>query len=131
MTARRRSNAVRVGNLTVGGESPITVQSMTNTDPRDLEATLRQVRALALRGCDLVRLAVPDRGAASIFSYLKEQGITVPLVADALALPQLRVSGQVADQEYFIHGSLLSHPLLAGRSRRPPARPRQGPPCAG
>ena len=82
MTARRRSNAVRVGNLTVGGESPITVQSMTNTDPRDREATLRQVRALALRGCDLVRLAVPDRGAASIFSYLKEQGITVPLVAD-------------------------------------------------
>ena len=82
MTARRRSNAVRVGNLTVGGDAPITVQSMTNTDPRDREATLRQVRALALRGCDLVRLAVPDRGAASIFSYLKEQGITVPLVAD-------------------------------------------------
>ncbi len=82
MTARRRSNAVRVGKLTVGGDAPITVQSMTNTDPRDREATLRQVRALALRGCDLVRLAVPDRGAASIFSYLKEQGITVPLVAD-------------------------------------------------
>ena len=82
MTARRRSNAVRVGKLTVGGDAPITVQSMTNTDPRDREATLRQVRALALRGCDLVRLAVPDRGAASIFSYLKEQGVTVPLVAD-------------------------------------------------
>ncbi|MBR4334875.1 MAG: flavodoxin-dependent (E)-4-hydroxy-3-methylbut-2-enyl-diphosphate synthase [Clostridia bacterium] len=82
MTARRRSNAVRVGKLTIGGDAPSTVQSMTNTDPRDREATLRQVRALALRGCDLVRLAVPDRGAASIFSYLKEQGITVPLVAD-------------------------------------------------
>ena len=82
MTARRRSNAVRVGKLTVGGDAPITVQSMTNTDPRDREATLRQVRALVERGCDLVRLAVPDRGAASIFSYLKEQGITVPLVAD-------------------------------------------------
>ena len=82
MIARRRSNTVRVGKLTVGGDAPITVQSMTNTDPRDREATLRQVRALALRGCDLVRLAVPDRGAASIFSYLKEQGITVPLVAD-------------------------------------------------
>ena len=82
MTARRRSNAVRVGKLTVGGDAPITVQSMTNTDPRDREATLRQVRALVEHGCDLVRLAVPDRGAASIFSYLKEQGITVPLVAD-------------------------------------------------
>lgn len=82
MTERRHSRAVRVGRLTVGGESPITVQSMTNTDPRDREATLRQVRALVLAGCDVIRLAVPDAGAAAIFSYLKEQGITVPLVAD-------------------------------------------------
>ena len=82
MTARRRSNAVRVGKLTVGGDAPITVQSMTNTDPRDREATLRQVRALVAAGCDIVRLAVPDAGAATIFSYLKEQGVTVPLVAD-------------------------------------------------
>ena len=82
MTVRRKSNAVRVGKLTVGGGAPITVQSMTNTDPRDREATLNQVRALARRGCDLVRLAVPDKEAASIFSYLKERGITIPLVAD-------------------------------------------------
>ena len=82
MTARRKSNAVRVGKLTVGGDAPITVQSMTNTDPRDREATLAQVRALERAGCDLVRLAVPDKDAAAIFSYLKERGITVPLVAD-------------------------------------------------
>ena len=82
MTARRNSRAVRVGRLTVGGNAPITVQSMTNTDPRDREATLRQVRALVLAGCDLIRLAVPALSAAGIFSYLKEQGITVPLVAD-------------------------------------------------
>jgi len=82
MTARRRSNAVRVGRLTIGGNAPITVQSMTNTDPRDREATLRQVRALVSAGCDVIRLAVPDKGAAGIFSFLKEQGIEVPLVAD-------------------------------------------------
>ena len=82
MTERRHSRAVRVGRLTVGGTAPITVQSMTNTDPRDRAATLRQVRALVSAGCDVIRLAVPDAGAAAVFSYLKEQGITVPLVAD-------------------------------------------------
>lgn len=82
MTTRRQSRVVRVGGLTLGGSSPIPVQSMTNTDPRDREATLRQVRALVDAGCDIVRLAVPDAGAAAIFSYLKEQGVTVPLVAD-------------------------------------------------
>ena len=82
MTIRRNSRVVRVGGLAIGGTSPIPVQSMTNTDPRDHEATLRQVRALVDAGCDIVRLAVPDAGAAAIFSYLKEQGVKVPLVAD-------------------------------------------------
>ncbi|MBR6053210.1 MAG: flavodoxin-dependent (E)-4-hydroxy-3-methylbut-2-enyl-diphosphate synthase [Clostridia bacterium] len=82
MTTRRNSRTVRVGGLTIGGNSPIPVQSMTNIDPRDREATLRQVRALVSAGCDIVRLAVPDAKAAAIFSYLKEQGVTVPLVAD-------------------------------------------------
>ena len=82
MTVRRKSNAVRVGPLTIGGNAPIPVQSMTNTDPRDREATLAQARALVSAGCDVIRLAVPDVGAAGIFSYLREQGIAVPLVAD-------------------------------------------------
>ena len=82
MTSRRNSRAVRVGRLTVGGNAPIPVQSMTNTDPRDREATLRQVRALVMAGCDVIRLAVPDVSAAGVFSYLKEQGIETPLVAD-------------------------------------------------
>ena len=82
MTSRRNSRAVRVGRLTVGGNAPIPVQSMTNTAPRDREATLRQVRALVMAGCDVIRLAVPDVSAAGVFSYLKEQGIETPLVAD-------------------------------------------------
>ena len=79
---RRMSKAVRVGRLTVGGGSPISVQSMTNTDTHDAESTLRQVRALENSGCDIVRLAVPDLEAARTFAYLKEAGVSVPLVAD-------------------------------------------------
>lgn len=79
---RRPSRAVKVGRLTVGGNAPISIQSMTNTDTHDREKTLAQVRALEKAGCEIVRLAVPDRDAAPIFSYLKEQGVQVPLVAD-------------------------------------------------
>ena len=82
MTARRQSRAVRLGRLTIGGNAPIPVQSMTNTDPRDREATLSQARALVSAGCDVIRLAAPDTDAARVFSFLKESGITVPLVAD-------------------------------------------------
>lgn len=79
---RRRSRAVRVGNLWIGGDAPISVQSMCNTDTHDKEATLLQVRSLEKAGCDIVRLAVPDREAAKTFSFLKENGVSVPLVAD-------------------------------------------------
>ena len=80
--ARRQTHPVSVGGLTVGGDAPISIQSMTNTDTHDKEKTLLQVKALERAGCDIVRLAIPDREAASIFSYLKEQGVTLPLVAD-------------------------------------------------
>lgn len=79
---RRRSRTVRVGNLWIGGDAPISVQSMTNTDTHDKEATLSQVRSLEKAGCDIVRLAVPDKEAAKTFSFLKENGVSVPLVAD-------------------------------------------------
>ena len=79
---RESSRAVRVGALTIGGGAPILVQSMTNTDTLDLEATYTQVRALEEAGCDIVRLAVPTREGAKTFAYLKEKGIQVPLVAD-------------------------------------------------
>lgn len=80
--SRRESRPVKVGNLVIGGGAPITVQSMTNTDPHDARATLRQVRALAEAGCDIVRLSIPDVSSAGIFFALKEAGVTVPLVAD-------------------------------------------------
>ena len=79
---RRASRTVTVGRLTIGGDSPIAVQSMTNTDTADALATLAQVRALEAAGCDVVRLAVPTVEAAKTFAYLKENGVSVPLVAD-------------------------------------------------
>ena len=80
--SRRSARSVRVGNIFIGGDAPIAVQSMTNTGAHDFAATLAQVEALRDAGADIVRLAVPDIEAASAFTYLKEHGITLPLVAD-------------------------------------------------
>ncbi len=79
---RRATRAVRVGDVTLGGTAPIAVQSMTNTDTRDLAATLHQIRALEAAGCDIVRLTVPDLAAADTIFALKEAGVRIPLVAD-------------------------------------------------
>ncbi|MHB1151965.1 MAG: flavodoxin-dependent (E)-4-hydroxy-3-methylbut-2-enyl-diphosphate synthase [Eubacteriales bacterium] len=79
---RRKTRSIAVGSLYVGGDSPITVQSMTNTDTHDFEATIAQVRELVTAGCDIVRLAVSDMNAVSTIYRLKEEGIKVPLVAD-------------------------------------------------
>ncbi len=82
MEKRRKSRAVKVGPLSIGGGAPLTVQSMTNTDPTDFAACLQQARALEAAGCDILRLTVPDKKAAGVFSYLKNAGIRMPLVAD-------------------------------------------------
>lgn len=72
---------VRVGNLTLGGHNPVWVQSMTNTDTRDAQATLGQIRALAKAGCDIVRVSVYDEDCARAVRTLVD-GSPVPLVAD-------------------------------------------------
>ena len=65
----------------MGGGAPIAVQSMTNTDTRNVEATLRQIAQLQAAGCDIVRMAVPDEKAAEAFKEIKTQ-VSVPLIAD-------------------------------------------------
>lgn len=79
---RRKSRAVRVGGRLIGGNAPISVQSMTNTDTRDREATLRQVTTLSEAGCEIIRLTVPTLEAAETIAYLKKNGVQTPLVAD-------------------------------------------------
>jgi len=83
---RRKSVAVRIGNVTMGGDWPIMVQSMTNTDTADAEATARQVKALADAGSEVVRITVNNEDAAKAVPYVREKldrmGCDVPLVGD-------------------------------------------------
>ncbi len=81
MRERRKTRAVNVGGVGVGGENPVRVQSMTNVDTRDVFAATAQVRELARAGCEIVRLAVPDEQAALALAHIKKDA-SVPLIAD-------------------------------------------------
>ncbi len=70
-----------VGNVPVGGDAPISIQSMTNTRTQDVAATVKQINELAAAGCEIIRYAVPDMEAARAISEIKKQ-INIPLVAD-------------------------------------------------
>jgi len=78
---RRRTKKIKIGDVFVGGDARISVQSMTNTDTRDVDATVKQIRGLAQAGCEIIRVAVPDRRAALALGEIKKQ-INIPLVAD-------------------------------------------------
>jgi len=78
---RRKTKRVWVGKTPLGGGAPISVQSMTKTDTRDVSATLKQIRKLKRAGCEIVRVAVPDREAALALSSIKRE-TEIPLVAD-------------------------------------------------
>ena len=79
---RRKTPVVKIGKVAIGADNPIAIQSMTNTDTHDAEATIAQIKALASAGCDIVRITVPDEEAAKTVLAIKEEGITVPIVAD-------------------------------------------------
>ena len=85
-TIRRESVAVRVGDILVGGDAPVVVQSMTNTDTADVLATVKQVQQLAAAGSELVRITVNNEDAAKqvgkIRDMLDAAGCAVPLVGD-------------------------------------------------
>lgn len=79
---RRKTRQIKIGNKIIGGNAPIAIQSMTNTDTHDKVATLAQIRALQAAGCDIVRITVPDVEAAETVYYLKDNGVSIPVVAD-------------------------------------------------
>lgn len=81
MIERRKTREVRIGSVTIGGNHPIAVQSMTNTKTEDVSATVRQIRQLEAAGCDIVRCAVPTMEAARALREIRSQ-IRIPLVAD-------------------------------------------------
>ena len=78
---RKITREVRVGDVKIGGNNPISVQSMTNTDTRDVEKTVAQIKRLEEAGCDIVRVAVVDMDAAKCISKIKEQ-VNIPIIAD-------------------------------------------------
>ena len=78
---RTQTRRVQVGRVAVGGGAPVAVQSMTTTDTRDVEATVAQIQALEAAGCEIVRVAVPDKAAAAALRAIKRR-IHLPLVAD-------------------------------------------------
>ena len=81
MIKRRVTKALQVGDVQVGGDAPVSVQSMTKTDTRDVAATVRQIRELEDAGCEIIRSAVPDMEAAEALGEIRRQ-INIPLVAD-------------------------------------------------
>ncbi len=78
---RRYSRQVKAGSLLIGGDAPISVQSMTNTDTHNVSATIAQIKKLQSVGCELVRVAVPNMESASVIGEIKSN-ISIPLVAD-------------------------------------------------
>ena len=81
MIKRYETKKIFVGNVPVGGDSPVSVQSMTYSKTSDIKATVEQIKALHFAGADIVRLAVPDMAAANALKAIKEQ-TTLPIVAD-------------------------------------------------
>jgi (E)-4-hydroxy-3-methylbut-2-enyl-diphosphate synthase len=79
--ARRKTRQIKVGSLKIGGDAPVSVQSMCSTDTRDVAATVEQIRQLETAGCEVIRVAVPDDEAAAALPKIKA-AMTVPLIAD-------------------------------------------------
>jgi len=78
---RRKTRQIQVGTVKIGGDAPVSVQSMCSTDTRDVAATVEQIRQLETAGCELIRVAVPDEEAAAALPKIKS-AMTVPLIAD-------------------------------------------------
>ena len=81
MIKRRKTKQLTIGNIKIGSDAPISVQSMCNTDTRDVKSTLNQIHELADAGCELVRLAVLDNDAADAIKEIVKK-TPVPLIAD-------------------------------------------------
>ena len=134
---RRRIRCVRCGDVTIGGDAPVSVQSMTRTRTEDVGATLAQVGELAALGCQIIRCAVPSRKAAAALPRIVE-GSSLPVVADihfdhrlALAALEMALAARAVTPGGLVHHSdrglqyacgdyvarLDAHGILASMSR--------------
>ena len=81
MLAREKTKVVRIGNVAIGGENPIAIQSMCNTKTTDVAASVAQIHRLEKAGCQIIRLTVPNKEAAVAFGQIKRE-VSIPMVAD-------------------------------------------------
>ncbi len=78
---RKKTKVIHVGNVAIGGDNSISIQSMTNTKTANIPATVQQIKELAIAGCEIVRVAIPDLDSANAIKDIKKQ-ISIPLIAD-------------------------------------------------
>ncbi len=81
MVKRKKTRTIHVGKVAIGGDNPISIQSMSTTKTADVKATVQQIKELAITGCDIIRIAVPDILSAEAIKQIKRQ-ISIPLIAD-------------------------------------------------
>ncbi|HZW81839.1 MAG TPA: flavodoxin-dependent (E)-4-hydroxy-3-methylbut-2-enyl-diphosphate synthase [Candidatus Deferrimicrobium sp.] len=125
---RRKSRQIKVGTVAIGGDAPVVVQSMTNTDTRDIQSTRAQIQDLAAAGCELVRLAVIDEQAAEALRSIKVD-CPVPLIADihfdyrlALAALESGIDGLRLNPGNIGEEWKVREVVKAARERRVPIR---------
>lgn len=78
---RRKTKTIYIGNVPIGGNNPIVVQSMTKTDTLDINSTIKQIKSLEKEGCEIIRIAVPNMDSAKVLNLIKK-AINIPLIAD-------------------------------------------------
>ncbi|HAR49123.1 MAG TPA: 4-hydroxy-3-methylbut-2-en-1-yl diphosphate synthase, partial [Smithella sp.] len=78
---RKRTKKINLDDVQIGGDAPVVVQSMTNTDTRDVQATVAQIKSLERAGCEVIRVALPDKEAVEALPHIKKR-IKIPLIAD-------------------------------------------------
>ena len=125
---RRTSVSLRVGNVSIGGDAPVVVQSMTKTDTRDTSATIDQIMQLDDCGCEVVRLAVPDTEAAQSLATIK-RSVSLPIIADihfdyrlALAALESGVDGLRLNPGNIGDREQIARVVSAARHREVPIR---------
>jgi (E)-4-hydroxy-3-methylbut-2-enyl-diphosphate synthase len=125
---RRTSKPLRIGKVTIGGDAPIIVQSMTKTDTRDIPATINQIKELENCGCEIVRVAVPDREAAESIATIK-RSVSLPLIADihfdyrlALVALQAGIDGLRLNPGNIGNKEKIARVVAAAKEREVPIR---------
>ena len=109
---RRKTRQIFIGSVKVGGDTPISVQSMTKTDTRDIQKTIRQIQRLKASGCEIIRVAVVDEEAARAITEIKKK-IRIPLIADIHFHPRLALMAMESGAD----GLRINPGNIGGRER--------------